>query len=333
MIWTLDSLADTGASLTRLTQALQADLTRLGHGESAQGTIANLQLAARLNFQEVVVAVQDGEAVGIVSIRLDLTRSIGYVRLAYGVPGVDDMVHRLLVDHAFARVWSDPSIMALDAMLLIDQPGTRSAFAEHGIQPIARQEMHLDDLSAFRGERALRPVLSPGVRLAPWRLEQADDSQYTAHENAVADLILAAYEGTIDETLYPGLNNREGLRSFFNDVLHDPSEPFNAQASRVAYIGEADNVDSTDDVMAGQIFCGGTGDSLGNIMELTVRPEYRRRGLGRALMTNALAAFAAQGLPGVKLWVTLDNPARHLYESFGFRPYLSFWVYSAPRPT
>lgn len=52
--------------------------------------------------------------------------------------------------------------------------------------------------------------------------------------------------------------------------------------------------------------------------------QYRRRGLGRAMMNKALSqAWAKPGMN--RVWIhtcTLDDPAAlHFYRSFGFRPY------------
>jgi ribosomal protein S18 acetylase RimI-like enzyme len=49
-----------------------------------------------------------------------------------------------------------------------------------------------------------------------------------------------------------------------------------------------------------------------------VAPGYRGQGLGTRLLAELLAAPAARG--PVSLSVSADNPARRLYERFGFRP-------------
>ena len=55
------------------------------------------------------------------------------------------------------------------------------------------------------------------------------------------------------------------------------------------------------------------------ILTLAVHPEARRRGLARALVTEALAEAKAAGAARVLLEVAVDNlAARGLYESFGF---------------
>ena len=58
----------------------------------------------------------------------------------------------------------------------------------------------------------------------------------------------------------------------------------------------------------------------GEILNLGVARAHRRRGLGRALVEQVLAALAARGVRVVYLEVRESNAgARRLYEAFGFR--------------
>mgnify|MGYP000483562031 FL=1 len=58
-----------------------------------------------------------------------------------------------------------------------------------------------------------------------------------------------------------------------------------------------------------------------HIMDLYVRPPYRRQGVGRALMEGALGWARERGLESADLSVYSENPARGLYEDLGFVPY------------
>ncbi len=58
----------------------------------------------------------------------------------------------------------------------------------------------------------------------------------------------------------------------------------------------------------------------GEIVSIAVHPDYRRRGVGNALMRQALAALAAAGARRVELMVRTGNAAAaKLYRSLGFR--------------
>jgi ribosomal protein S18 acetylase RimI-like enzyme len=55
------------------------------------------------------------------------------------------------------------------------------------------------------------------------------------------------------------------------------------------------------------------------IDDLVVRADARRRGAATALLTAALAGFAAEGLETASLWMQPGSePAMRLYEGWGF---------------
>ena len=59
---------------------------------------------------------------------------------------------------------------------------------------------------------------------------------------------------------------------------------------------------------------------LAHIPIVSVAPEYRGKGLGRVLISRALASARSKEMNAVDLEVDSDNlPARRLYKSFGFR--------------
>jgi len=61
------------------------------------------------------------------------------------------------------------------------------------------------------------------------------------------------------------------------------------------------------------------GTPLGHVKDLAVRPDYRREGVGSALLSRALTVLGAAGAGSVKLEVRADNGgARRLYRRFGF---------------
>jgi mycothiol synthase len=67
----------------------------------------------------------------------------------------------------------------------------------------------------------------------------------------------------------------------------------------------------------------------GSIQNVGVLPNFRGRGLGTALVRQALLSFAELGLEKAYLEVTAENAgAYRLYERLGFVP-----VHTARRPT
>lgn len=60
-------------------------------------------------------------------------------------------------------------------------------------------------------------------------------------------------------------------------------------------------------------------DNVGWITQMGVRPDWRGKGLGEALLSRSLRALASEGLESARLEVATNNPnARALYDRMGF---------------
>jgi GNAT superfamily N-acetyltransferase len=55
-------------------------------------------------------------------------------------------------------------------------------------------------------------------------------------------------------------------------------------------------------------------------LAIAVVASRRGQGIGRMLLRDLVELSVVQGHPAISLSVAEDNPARHLYESLGFRP-------------
>ncbi len=101
----------------------------------------------------------------------------------------------------------------------------------------------------------------------------------------------------------------------FDEFIHMPT--FNPELWRIAFHGSE---------IAGQILNymseapGPDGSLIGWTEAISVQPEFRRRGLARALLVASLRAVRDAGATAAALGVDLQNPnqARTLYESLGF---------------
>jgi ribosomal protein S18 acetylase RimI-like enzyme len=58
--------------------------------------------------------------------------------------------------------------------------------------------------------------------------------------------------------------------------------------------------------------------NTGSVLSLYVFPLYRKKGVGKQLMTHALDELKKQGFQKVQLNVYADNPAKQLYKRLGF---------------
>lgn len=132
-------------------------------------------------------------------------------------------------------------------------------------------------------------------------------------------------------------NDRALLRELweeFAEELDDP--PYLRETWEEAWTDLAETVRdgvalvAEDDGRAvGFIFCvlGDRGRKTAHVTDIYVRPEARRRGIGRALLGELIEPAREAGLEHVSLEVLLRNTdARRLYERLGFAPVDMFMV-------
>jgi ribosomal protein S18 acetylase RimI-like enzyme len=116
------------------------------------------------------------------------------------------------------------------------------------------------------------------------------------------------------------LDHEPHLRETWDEAWDDLSVTV---AEGVALIAEEDGR------ALGFIFCvlGERGRKTAHVSDIYVRPEARRRGIGRALLAGLVTPAREAGLEHVSLEVLLRNPdARRLYERLGFKPVDLFMV-------
>ncbi|HEV57741.1 MAG TPA: GNAT family N-acetyltransferase [Phycisphaerales bacterium] len=74
----------------------------------------------------------------------------------------------------------------------------------------------------------------------------------------------------------------------------------------------------------------------GNVHDMAVTAAYRRRGVGRKLVRQALAWFRSQGVTRFEVSMSIHNrTARAFWQSLGFEPYLqsAFVQHDVLRPS
>jgi [ribosomal protein S18]-alanine N-acetyltransferase len=105
--------------------------------------------------------------------------------------------------------------------------------------------------------------------------------------------------------------------SFAQPWPHDAFERFLDQPGFLVATGERGEI-------TGYIVADVTrqyGRSLGHVKDIAVHPDRRGRGVGSALLSQALAVLVAHGVDSVKLEVRESNDgAKQLYRQFGFEP-------------
>lgn len=94
---------------------------------------------------------------------------------------------------------------------------------------------------------------------------------------------------------------------------------------RAHYPGATFDVIECDGEAAGRIYVHRREDEI-RLMEITVAPAFRRRGIARQLLAALIAESESAGLP-IGLHVEPDNPANAWYRRLGFRHLLDRGVY------
>jgi len=155
--------------------------------------------------------------------------------------------------------------------------------------------------------RSFAPLsVPPGYRLFAWHPKRLVD-------HAEAKYLSFRYE--IDADVFSCLGDSDGCYRLMTEISE--REDFLPEATWLAaYIGDGrEPID----------YCGTiqgirASSRLGGIQNVGITPPHRRRGVGTALISAALAGFQQVGLPRAYLEVTCQNePAVRLYKQLGFQ--------------
>ena len=130
------------------------------------------------------------------------------------------------------------------------------------------------------------------------------DFTLRAWDEATAPLFYRAfYESFRERPRFPGYDEARWRASFASQT------EFRADLSRVVLDGDEPAAFATLWLEEG----------VGWVVQIGVRPAWRGKGLGEALLNHAIGAFAGEGIETIALEVATDNPvARALYQRMGF---------------
>jgi ribosomal protein S18 acetylase RimI-like enzyme len=138
-------------------------------------------------------------------------------------------------------------------------------------------------------------------------------------------VIHRSYRGTHDSRINSQYRTEDGCAELLTILTdHIWCGDFLPQVSRVAL--------RRSETMVGALIASRVSKGVGHIGQISVHPAHQGRGIGRALIASALAAFRRMGFKSITLAVTSANTsALHLYESCGFRTIHTFPVFHRER--
>lgn len=223
-----------------------------------------------------------------------------YGRAWVALDGDDRVIGYATLEDGYVEVWPHPDHRGGTVAGALLDAVTRQGGRLETIVPEAAGD--LVALYAMRGWRRTRSVLRmqkdvSGAQPAPEWPEGVAVRTYTdADAAAVHALLVEAFAGSAEEVL-PFARWQPWMT---NDPGYDPAVWFLAEAGTE---------------LAGVCLCW----REGWVKDLAVRPSWRGRGLGEALLRAAFAEFHRRGAATVGLKVDSDNPtgAVRLYERVG----------------
>jgi ribosomal protein S18 acetylase RimI-like enzyme len=123
-----------------------------------------------------------------------------------------------------------------------------------------------------------------------------------------AEVLHSSFHGEIDATVFPSFGDASSCRTLMTEI-----------ARKSGFLGGATWLVATARGAVGSVQGVCERGGLGAIQNLGVLPEHRGRGLGEALLLQALHGFRNAGLGCALLEVTAQNDAAiRLYRRIGF---------------
>lgn len=209
---------------------------------------------------------------------------VGQVHPAWRYRGIGATLLRWSLDQADALLAAYP-VAARDVLIateLLTEAADR-LYRRHNFAQSFAEEVLRCDLRAPR----LHAPLPTGITLTTWRPE-------------LASTFFEAYRTSFSDR--PGFKETDEADWI---AWATDDEDFLPEMSLLALAGE---------LPAGFTIC-----DVDWVAQMGVRPEWRGRGLGAALLGEALRRFREAGSTGVALGVNVNNPtARRLYDRMGF---------------
>ena len=148
------------------------------------------------------------------------------------------------------------------------------------------------------------PQLPPGFWFVEWSAALVEPH---------ADILHRSFRNDSDGTVFTTFRQYSHCRRLIEMLVDSPH--FLPTAMLLIAYGNPDDIFEYVANIQGLKFS----DDVGAIQNVAVLPEYRRRGIGQALVQGALQGFQRVGVQRVTLEATSDNlTAVNLYDRIGF---------------
>ena len=148
------------------------------------------------------------------------------------------------------------------------------------------------------------PQLPTGFRFVEWSASLIEPH---------ADVLHRSFRDDFDGTVFTTFRQYNHCRHLIEALADSPQ--FLPEATLLVAYGKPDDIFEYVANIQGLKLA----DDVGAIQNVAVLPEYRRQGIGQALVQGALQGFQRSGVKRVTLEATSDNfTAVNLYDRIGF---------------
>ena len=195
------------------------------------------------------------------------------------------------------------SVHRIESQLLMMTPQTgRKLQQDPALQVYERLLLSLDCES------------SPAPAITPARKRFHIEAWGDHLQESAATVIAMAYKDHIDSRINDQYSTFAGARRFVTNIVQFPGcGTFYRPASMIAFNPGAAS-------LAGMVLTSFVSPKVGHITQLCVTPDAQGSGLGRELLTRAIARLRAGGAKRISLTVTDGNEAAtELYRKCGFQ--------------
>ena len=275
-------------------------------GEGLATTVEPLRAAIRLGRMDGWVACRGDRGLGLVVVleragrggnAADGSAHLPFVHLLSD--GSEEGLPARLVGHVVARLRAGGfRHITSQASLAAHQEAIHQTYLGLDFRAFDRVTMSVE----LAGELP-DCTLSPGYELDTWNDNYLDQ---------VAQLFHEANRDTVDALIYPQFRTFEETRRMVQAVR---------DGGAGALVREASGIVLHAGGLCGAIMLVRPGPGQGLVVVVAIAPADQGRGVGRALLTRALASAWEAGIQTVDLTVTEENrPALALYRRSGFSP-------------
>lgn len=252
-------------------------------------------------LDSVFVAEAGGELVGYVwlvalqPLRLDRLIVRGIVAPAWRRRGIGTLLMRRAARRAQELTSARPVILYMSVRAPVS--GATELALSLGFQPVRYfYYMECGDLTGLP-----EPAFPEGIHVREYAPGQDEEAFVAAYCEAFAD-----HWGFVPHTL--------------QQEQHRVGAPHFRTEDNLLAVGKDGQIAGLCLLEFSEAEPGSQLPSFPMIDDLAVRPAYRRRGIGRALMISGMRSIAERGYPAIGLAVDVDNTnnALRLYQSLGF---------------